>query len=124
MSKVDNPVGKRLVRRFWGDDRPSHEFGNEHHHIDAVKDGKNGFFTLTTHYYTESGTRKPLHLHYAADNVVSVKVSDAHDDRLILPGGFMEAHPGTMWQAWDVVPFDGPAVYGVSLEEGRRILGG
>lgn len=134
-ARDDITVGARLVRRFWPDESAPHAYGDSFHTAEAVKFNADGWVTIDYVRYTEGGSKRVESLHYAPDDVVAIAAMGlvyaggnmqtyAHNDsRLFLPGGYMDAHPGTMHGVWDVYRADGtPLAEGVSTAEGRELL--
>lgn len=126
--------GARLVRRFWGEHKAPHAYLGSFFTAHEVTSDAEGRAALVQHSYRENRrTPGKVTIHYAPDDVVSVVAMTAtangartylhHDDRLILPGGYMDAHPGTMHGVWDVFHHDGtPIAQRVNVERGRALL--
>lgn len=117
--------GARLVRRYWGDD--STPYGADFHIAVSVAFDADGWVTITYRWYTKGGARRVQELHYSPDDVVAVvdMRGDAyahHDDRLTLPGGYMDAHPGTSHRVWDVYRSDGTLLAKSETVTGGRAL--
>lgn len=115
--------------RFWTDDQSAHAALGVFLTADDVKTDDDEHATIGYSYYTEGGARKKHSVHWDADDVVAVVEMNAtggyahHDDRLTLPGGYMDAHPGTSLRVWDVFTADGaPLAQGVTTAQGRALL--
>ncbi|MFE6000230.1 hypothetical protein ACFQ6C_25775 [Streptomyces sp. NPDC056454] len=124
--------GARIARRYWPDDRAPH--GADFVTADTVTTDRGGWVTAAYHWYTESGAKQTTNLMLAPDDVVAVvemkPLGDSgemtyahHDDRLTLPGGYLNARPATMHGMWDAFTADGaPLAEAVTVDQGRALL--
>ncbi|MBD0734003.1 hypothetical protein [Streptomyces sp. CBMA29] len=94
-----------------------------------------GSVNIKTHHYPENKSKpNTLNHFYRPDDVVAIVAMEPlgnsgmdtyanHDDRLILPGGYLAAHPGTMHEVWDAFREDGTRIEdSVTVAEGRALL--
>lgn len=134
--------GVSMERKYWTDTEAPHAHLGSFPRPDAVLKvvfDSTGHATVTKRYFTESGAKRTTTVHWAPDDVIALvammptgisgtEQTYAHrDDRLILPNGYLQAHPGTMHRLWDVWhndDFIGPAPMAdrVTVLEGRKIL--
>lgn len=133
--------GVSMERKYWADTEAPHAYLGSFPRPDAVLKvvfDSAGHATVTKRYYTEDGAKRTVDVHWAPDDVVALVATMPlgtsgmqtyahHDDRLILPNGYLQAHPGTMHRLWDVWHDDDfightPMADRVTVLEGRKIL--
>lgn len=127
--------GARIERQFWKDDTAPHAYVGSFHTAQYVTWHPDGAVTISVHYY-EEGRRTPrtMDMVWHPSDVVAIAAMAPlgddgaqtyahHDDRLTLPGGYMDAVPGTMHRTWNVHAPDGTTLdAGATVAEGRALL--
>jgi hypothetical protein len=114
--------GATLSGRYWSDEDAPHKYS--FYTATAVKRHADGWVTVS--YLAPSEERKKpetQELYFAPDDMIALVESHEGDSRLILPGGYMVALPGSNWRLWDAYRADGtPVAQKVSTTEGRALL--
>ncbi len=119
-----------MERRFWFDGEAPHTYL---HGFTPAEDITNVIFTSTGTALVEKnhrGRAGKFTVEWAPDDVIAVVVDgsdDLSDDRLLLPGGYMQAHRGTACRVWTVFHRHPSGAHtlmadGVSTAEGRAML--
>jgi hypothetical protein len=136
-------AGVSMERKFWPDTETPHQFLGSFPHPDHVLNvtfNSAGLATVTKRYRDHvNGKPGKISVYWAPDDVIAIvemkpfgisgveQTYAHHDDRLYLPNGHLQAHPGTMHKVWDVYhddPFIGPTLIAakVSVLDGRKRL--